>query len=474
MNASAESAMTLTLKNFGAFKGEASIEPKSLTIFSGANNSGKTYAMYVLWALYQRRLQHSFEFSNQLADDLRDRGTIRLNFEEFFTTHWNTIQRGVSDALKRELKEIFRAPTAQFADAGVVVRLSKQKFLAFARKTSHYQRRLETSQRGFDVRFSEQDGGMWLSISLLGAKEFPHTLVTDLISALVIEIVLSAYAREAFLLPAERGGLNLFYLDLDAKNSALVRHLKREEANPIELLQDMMVAQYAQPIDSYISFLKRAPRVVRKESDFHDEALRLQKNVAKVRYKVTKEGVITAKPYRSSAELGFHLTSSTVKNFYGLWAWLEGHAQRGDCLMIDEPELNLHPDNQRLIARLLVRLVNRGVRVIISTHSDYVVREINNMIMLANEFPGRPEVEQRFGYASDGCERLASRQVSAYHFSEQGVVPSTISTEFGVEVASMDEAINRLNQSNSEIYFAVAEHMHPIQDAAEVATPRRR
>ncbi|PAU40817.1 hypothetical protein CKF46_30555 [Klebsiella pneumoniae] len=50
-------------------------------------------------------------------------------------------------------------------------------------------------------------------------------------------------------------------------------------------------------------------------------------------------------------------------------------------LIIDEPELNLHPHNQIKMAELLVRLSNCGVKIIITTHSDYIVKEINNRIM---------------------------------------------------------------------------------------------
>lgn len=461
--------MKISLKGFGAFKGEADITPGKLTVFSGVNNSGKTYAMYVLWALYQRRFRHVFEFSQSLAEDLREKGTLRINFEEFFSANWATIQRGISEALRRGLEEVFSAPEGQFKDASVSIRLEKDEFLAFARKSSNYKKRIEVGEsRGLDVRFTDEGDKTWLSVTLLSASDFPQSLIAELLSGLVIDILLEAYARGAFLLPAERGGLNLFYLDLDAKNSALVRHLKRETPNPLELLKDMMVAQYAQPIDAYISFLKRAPRLTKGEAAFHDEAISLQKRVVRVRYKVTKDGVITAKPYRSAAELGIHLTSSAVKNFYGLWAWLEGQARPGDCLMIDEPELNLHPDNQRLIARLLVRLVNRGIRVVISTHSDYVVRELSNMIMLSSTFEARAGLEENFGYAPDGCERLAPEIVAAYHFSEKGVEKSVVSADFGIEVSSMDEAINKLNQSNSAIYFALADAVHPVKEASEV------
>jgi hypothetical protein len=100
--------------------------------------------------------------------------------------------------------------------------------------------------------------------------------------------------------------------------------------------------------------------------------------------------------------------------------------------------------------------------VVISTHSDYIVRELNNMIMLATEFANRSELEKQFGYDESGAERLTHDQVAAYHFTDKAVQSSDVSPEFGIEVKSMDEAINRLNESNSAIYFALADVMHPV------------
>ena len=45
-------------------------------------------------------------------------------------------------------------------------------------------------------------------------------------------------------------------------------------------------------------------------------------------------------------------------------------------LFIDEPELNLHPGNQRRIARLFARLSKLGIKVFITTHSDYIIKEL--------------------------------------------------------------------------------------------------
>lgn len=461
--------MRVTLKNVGALVGPVTFEPKDLTILSGGNNTGKTYAMYVLWALQQGRLRHVFSFAEPIAEQLRNEGTIQLPLRKFCEQHWGTLERGIGDSLKKRLPELFSAPRKSFDDAQVHVSVDMEKVLEYADRHQDYQRGIEIGVTGkIDVRLGQTGDELFVFMTALDVGKVPLSLLTEITSSLLIDLILSSESNGAFLLPAERGGLNLFYLDLDAKNSAVVRHLKREDSSPIDLIKDLMVAQYAEPIDAYIQFLKKAPRSNKGGGAFHDQALALQKEIARVRYKVSKDGVITAKPYRSDVELGIHLTSSTVKSFYGLWAWLEMQAKPGDCLMIDEPELNLHPENQRLIAKLLVRLVSRGVRVIVSTHSDYIVREFNNMIMLCADFPSRAALERRYGYASDGSERVSEERVAAYHFADKSVEQREVSKSFGVEIPSMDDAINKLNEVNGAIYFALSSSMLRDEDDEDI------
>jgi predicted ATP-dependent endonuclease of OLD family len=83
-------------------------------------------------------------------------------------------------------------------------------------------------------------------------------------------------------------------------------------------------------------------------------------------------------------------------------------------IIIDEPEMNLHPDNQILMARFLGRLVNEGFKIITSVHSDYILREINNLIMLTKPDDKTPGLIKQYGYA-ENC-LLKYEQVGAYLF----------------------------------------------------------
>ena len=73
--------------------------------------------------------------------------------------------------------------------------------------------------------------------------------------------------------------------------------------------------------------------------------------------------------------------SSMVADLAPLAMWIDRLIQPGDLLIIDEPESHLHPEAIRLVARVLVRLVNENVRVVCATHSSILLHELSNCIL---------------------------------------------------------------------------------------------
>lgn len=275
----------------------------------------------------------------------------------------------------------------------------------------------------------------------------------------------------ALLLPAERTGINLFFRELNSRRAALLRHVTSQTLDTNELLKDIIVSRYPQPIHDYIEFMNSQPEIKRQTSEkFADLAAWLQKEVLRVKYKVDRYGDISIAPLRSKTELGLHLGSSTAKTFFGLWSYLNHLAQPGDCLMIDEPELNLHPLNQRNIARLLAELVNRGIRVVVSTHSDYMVREWGNLVMLSEDFPGRDVLSKRHGLNS--VQWLTADKVHAYEFHSGGVEPMSVDVGTGIRTPLFDESIEQLNAAAQDIYFAVQD-ARPAEAEQKVVKARK-
>lgn len=108
--------------------------------------------------------------------------------------------------------------------------------------------------------------------------------------------------------------------------------------------------------------------------------------------------------------LPLHRTSSMVSEVAPLILFLKYLIKKGDLVILEEPEAHLHPDNQRLMARVVARLVRDGVRLLVTTHSDYFVHQISNLVRMKTIF----ELSKRRGY--DEKESLAAEDLGAYLF----------------------------------------------------------
>ena len=465
--------MKIAIENFGAIKKRIEIEPKPLTLFCGSNNTGKTYALYVLNALMDSRFVATFDWARQHAKSLLEQR--RLTVERSSLLGPDAIklaQHNIAHGLKASLARYFVADSVLTDEAVFEVSMSLAEIESrLGSFELSYGEPLSASPKDTLVlRWKFSEDGQHIGISLEGdwtnAPQVERTLNTAL-----MELYCTIRQGRTLLLPAERSGINLFFRELNSRRAALLRHVTSQTLDTNELLKDIIVSRYPQPIHDYIEFMNAQPEIKRQTSEsFADLAGWLQKEVLRVKYKVDRYGDISVSPLRSKNELGLHLGSSTAKTFFGLWSYLNHLAQPGDCLMIDEPELNLHPLNQRNVARLLAELVNRGIRVVVSTHSDYMVREWGNLVMLGDEFPERDAIAKRHGLHS--AQWLKAGQVHAYEFQSSGVEEMSVNPGSGIRTPLFDESIERLNAAAQDIYFAVQAAMPPLADQPPVK-PRK-
>ena len=86
------------------------------------------------------------------------------------------------------------------------------------------------------------------------------------------------------------------------------------------------------------------------------------------------------RPQKSEQLLRMSQSSAMVSELAPLVLFLRGVVHPGDTLIIEEPEAHLHPAAQTNVALTLARLVRIGVRVIITTHSDWLLEQIGNLI----------------------------------------------------------------------------------------------
>jgi hypothetical protein len=447
--------MKLTLNQFGPIK-KAEITLAPLTLFCGANNTGKTYAMYAFYSLLSGRLgpnDHPDEIDAWLDSSVAE-GIYAINLNDWFDRYGAAFLRRIDRRLAAGLPTFFSAEPVLFEHSKLTISIDTQARNEALLAMSISQR-FEGRDGEIELGFTKEAGSHQLTITR--AKELPLSIAREELERLLLKLALSPWRGDhtTLLLPAERSGLNLFYPELNRSRTALFHHASKPRLNAAELIRDIVLARYPQPIADYIDLLNDMRTLRKRQSDFHGEALHLQKTVLRGKFTVDKEANVTFTPKGGDHPLSLHLSSSTTKTYFGLWFYLEHVARKGDVLMIDEPELNLHPDNQRKLARLLVRLVNLGQRVVLSTHSDYLVRELNNLILLHSRFPGHKALRDKYNY--DAEEGIAADQIRAWHFDGGEVKPMEICQEEGILATTFDEVINELNESSYSIASKAAQ-----------------
>lgn len=131
-------------------------------------------------------------------------------------------------------------------------------------------------------------------------------------------------------------------------------------------------------------------------------------------------------------EMPLHRASSMVQELAPLILYVKYILNRNNYLVIEEPESHLHPNAQRNIARGLVRLVNKEINVIITTHSDYMLKQIQNLCFINNlgfEFAKKLKYAKR--------DMLNSDLLTVYLFSKNKLDRTTEITKIDISDTSI-------------------------------------
>ena len=102
--------------------------------------------------------------------------------------------------------------------------------------------------------------------------------------------------------------------------------------------------------------------------------------------------------------------SSSVRDVAFFLVYLKHAAEPDDMVILEEPEINLHPDNHVLLARLIAKLAAAGLRMVVSTHSPYFLEQLSHCVVggaILNEKSGKV-------LPHDGCLRVDD--VAVYQF----------------------------------------------------------
>lgn len=462
--------MKVKLKNLGVLR-QTKFELGDLTIICGRNNSGKTYTTYALFGfLYSWRDEFNIEIQSETINQILNTGTARIDLLHIIENYQDILAQACKK-YSQKIPKIFAASEDRFKDTEFLIELDVNSNL----KKKKYENIISSSGSNAGI-FSliKEANSLDLVITLLIDKSnvtIPTPIIKSIISNAMINIVFNDFFPEPFIASAERTGAAIFRQELNFAKKRLLEELNKIEGeiDRFALLFKEGYNDYALPIQTNVEFTRTLEKTAKKRSEFSTENQDILQDFADIiggQYTVTKNDELYFIPTdNKKIKLTMDESSSAVRSLLDIGFYLKHIAKKGDLLMIDEPELNLHPENQRRIARLIAKLVNYGIKVFITTHSDYIVKELNTLIMLNSNKPHIKDIAKAEGYQDN--ELLDVNKIKAYVVDQdlieldgqakrkrcQTLIPADINQELGIEISSFDTAIETMNRIQEAIVW---------------------
>lgn len=461
--------MKIKVKNLGTLR-EAEFTLGDLTIICGCNNTGKTYATYALFGfLYTWRQMLSIQINDDKIEELLADGVIRIEIQEYIKESEHIVIKAC-ERYTQELPKIFAAPIDRFKNTKFNISLEiKTEDIKLKNK---FDRKMGSANAEiFSITKSEESTE--LVVTLLVEKDkvkIPYKFIKFLIANAIKDIIFAQFFPRPFIASAERTGAAIFRKELNFAKNRLLEEIGQADEN-IDTMELLLKEydDYALPIKTNVDFTRKLETIVKKNSfitDEHPDLLADFTDIIGGEYTVTRNDELYYVPKGKKVKLSMDESSSAVRSLLDIGFYLKHEAQHGDLLMVDEPELNLHPENQRRVARLFARLVNVGIKVFITTHSDYIVKELNTLIMLNHDKPHLQRIAQQEGYRPE--ELITAEKIKVYIAEEanmklegntkktkcQTLILADIDPELGIEARSFDTTIETMNRIQEAIYWS--------------------
>ena len=478
--------MRLTVQRLGRIK-NTTIDVRPFTVFIGANNTNKTWTAYSLYGLACKLSRSHAPLSDlnltvdaclasrieQLVSELLEsfisitEGEPSTSADEPKASQIGAeilrdeVVSGLSGSLhfsfdSKALGNLLAVPEKDMRGATAALELTEAEFNRnpYSKVEMHY---LAENNRFVSRFISKDESDQFASfIRRPRSTNQPREDLRRHLTEAIHQLVLGTFAYVAAF-PAERKALVTAYLTSLGRIGD--RRVEREMPYPIRDFSSML---------AQAEFRSERGRV--KESFFSALAMLLETEILKGTLEFRgadeqKEGESPRTVSRGVLNyalddgmiLKMHATASLVRSLAGLDVYLKHFCNEGDLVVIDEPEMNAHPDAQLMIMELLAILANKGVTVVITTHSPYIVDHLNNLI----EASQLPADAQESISASFKLKRkdafLEPEAVSTYHFTEAGNVIDIFNrAESLIDLSSFSEASNYV----TNLYGKILEKRH--------------
>ena len=492
--------MKIKFTNLGPLKEGTFDLNKKLILLTGPNKSGKSWVAYSLYGVMKDTTRVERPFSQKLIDELRNSkfigNNIKKNGTESISLNISKFKYDLDDFFRNklfsELQKMMNSRivyyylgnSKQDSPNNSIIELVFDDYCSIDTIFSNaidkeikrdfilYERDIK---KRFDYNISnENNHSIAIVTDISNNDDFYKTQkrgilynhgITTLLRPInfsgnpidmnyvlchnIISLYIDSYRRSVFFLPAERTFINQVAKELTDYKAYLFDQRKYSGEDNVDESADLAWA-----IREYMNFINRL-EPINQSSDSLPKYIEIAQgrlaNLIGGQLNVNDFGRIIYS--EEEKPIPYHLTSSSIKMLSGLDFYLRFYMRMevNHTIFIDEPELHLHADAQLEFAKLIGQMVNAGIQVVVSTHSELIIRQLNHLIYLnrpeAKDSPKWAEFCNEYDYQEN--DFLTPDDVAVYFFDGKGGCESLDIDETGFSVPTIQDV---LKQMSAEIY----------------------
>lgn len=406
---------------------------KKLTLFVGQNNSGKTYISQLIWGINKYAIMYStakpFMF---ISDKKMNKFSIDLCKNNFLKKLSAKFTEHIIDYT---VKEIFKKNIDSNFEISIEERDIKSVLIEYLDD---------------DIQIFKEKDSTEIIINIIKPIKDIERVNLDLEFLIVFRLF-----QNSLFLPSSRLFLPSFYkyifnTEKDFKDSIFQNLDKIDKTN-----KKFYAPSYTQAVDDLIKKLIFSLDRPLKHSEYLD----ILANIMEGNISIDKAEEIgmadISYNHKSGENIPMYLSSSMVNQLSTLYLYFKYWYEKEDnsFLIMDEPEMNLHPSKKIEVLELLMHFSSKN-KLLIATHSNTIAKTIINYLHLFDLKEKEIDIEKFIKENELKMKsniELTSNDVGIYYFNRKTIIPYKRDNESNIHFGTFSEVEELQNKQFEDI-----------------------